>query len=147
MLCSCSSTVQLNSVSEAMPKLRNRDAKINLNSGQSLNCRQISLDKEFIFCISQGDGNRLRIPTKDIKSIEVKHGVGGALEGLVIGGTAGAGIGYLAVSGSNGGDRLGRGLAVISGGAIGGLTGLIIGSLQGHNYTLILPQDSTSAIK
>lgn len=148
ILCSCSSTVHLKSASEAVPKLKNRDAVIHFKSGQALNCRQISLEKDHLICTSLENGSLLKVPNEDIESINVKHGLGGTLEGLFIGGTAGAGIGYLATAGIKGSEAgLFRGIVIVTGGAIGGLTGIVVGCIRGHRYTLILPQDSLATAR
>jgi hypothetical protein len=82
--------------------------------------------------------------TGDIKSVQVTHRIGGALEGLMFGALGGLGVGLVATIGSHsGGDEgMGRGLLRMLTTVLGGAGGFIIGAIKGHDYTFIMPQDS-----
>jgi hypothetical protein len=144
LLIGCSSTYRVSSPEEANRKIGQRDAKVVLTSGREYDARTILVRNDSISFID-GMSNEIQVvPTTDVLSIQTADRWGGALEGLMLGGLGGGVAGFALGSISSKGDQRGLGvaLATFGGIAIGSVSGLIWGVLEGHQYTVEFVQDS-----
>jgi uncharacterized protein YceK len=141
LLSGCSTTASLVSPTEANQKVGDGSAVLNLRSGRSYRCRDVQVGMDSTRFVDRTTDSVVVVQTHDLKSVEVTHHAGGALEGLLFGGIGGAGFGLLAGSGmGQGGDEgMGKGLLVLATTVVGATGGVIIGVIKGHNYTFIFP--------
>ena len=142
----CSSTVELASATDANRKIGNNDAIVRLRSGQEYEAREVHVRDDstrFVDCKLE---ETVQIPTRSIETIRISHHGGGAMEGLLFGGLGGGALGFgLGVGPGNHGDEgMGKGLLLISGLAVGTVGGLVIGAIEGHVYTFVLPRDTVA---
>ena len=119
-----------------------------LMSGREFRAREIQARKDSTSFV---DEEELRqVSTRDIRYVQRTDRWGGALEGLMFG-TFGPGLvayTYGSVIADGGDQReLGIALLTISGAAIGGVAGIVLGVIKGHRYTFefVLEPEITSA--
>lgn len=143
---SCSSTVQLASALDANRKRRNNDAIVRLRSGQQYEAREVHVRADSTGFVDYSIEEPVQVPTRSIESIRISHHGGGAMEGLLFGGLGGGALGFgLGVGlGNHGDEGMGKGLLLISGLAVGTVGGLVIGAIEGHVYTFVLPRDTVA---
>lgn len=117
-------------------------ATVVLMSGREFRAREIQARKDSTSFL---DEEELRqVATRDIRYVQRTDRWGGALEGLMFG-TFGTGLvayTYGSVSADGGDQReLGIALLTISGAAIGGVAGIVLGVIRGHRYTFEFVQE------
>ena len=140
----CSTTIQLSSPLDANRKINGGSATLTANSGVVYHGCEIQISRDSTRFENQDNDSLLCLAMRDLRSIEIVHHGGGAVEGLVFGGLGGLGIGLIAGlgKGSGGDEGMGRGLLALGTTVLGSVGGLIVGALSGHVITLIMPPDS-----
>ena len=108
----CSTTLGLSSVPDANRKVGGGSAIVTMRSGVSLPCRQAKFGEDSTHFICASNDSLVQVSSRDIKSVRVTNRLGGCLEGLILGGMGGLGV------------------------------GLVVGAIKGHDYTYIFPVDS-----
>ncbi len=144
LFCGCSTTSQLTSPIDANSKVGEGNATLNLRSGASYDCREVRFGQDSTRILSRANDSLFFVPTKDVKSVQITHRFGGGLEGLLLGGFGGVGVGLLAGSGmhSGGDEGMGKGLLVLATSFLGATGGMVVGAVKGHEYTFAFPHDS-----
>ena len=140
----CSTTRQLTSPLEANRKVGEGNATMNLRSGATYDGREVQFGMDSTRFFNRSNDSLVWVLTKDVKSVGANHRFGGALEGLILGGFGGAGVGLLAGSGmhSGGEEGMGKGLLLLATSFLGATGGLAVGVIKGHDYTFLFPHDS-----
>jgi hypothetical protein len=140
----CSTTSGLTNSEDANRKVGDGNATLNLRSGRSCDGREFQFGKDSTRFKKRTDDSVMWVPTKDISSVKITDRSGGALEGLMLGGFGGAGVGLLAGSGthSGGDDGMGKGLLLMATTFVGATGGLVFGAIKGHDYTFMFSSDS-----
>ncbi len=144
--CGCSSTYTVESTDKANKKIGNGAVTIISNTGQEFDAREARITDDSIHFFDD-DSNDIRTLSRgDVKSIQRVDHVVGAVEGMILIGVSCGAIGYIlaSTSGGSGGHPGGAGLGTVFGGAIGGAAGLLIGAIDGHQYTYEFAQDSAA---
>lgn len=142
----CSSVVELASTTDANRKIGEGAATVRLKSGQDYAGREVSVEEDSTRFVDRDTEDILRFPTQDIRSIQITHHGGGALEGLLFGGLGGGAVGLaLGIGmGTSGDEGMGKGLLALTGLAAGTVGGLVFGAIKGHEYTFVFPDDSVT---
>lgn len=140
----CSSTVELTSAVNAHRRIGAGSVVVQLKSGQEFAGRDLNVRADSTLFIDRKTEDTLRFSTRDIRSVQVTHHGGGAVEGLFLGGLGGGALGFVLSSGlnSSGDEGMGKGLAILTGLLGGGAGGLVLGAVYGHDYTFVFPGDS-----
>ena len=140
----CSSTVELTTTVDVNRKIGESAATVYLNSGQEYEAREVHVRTDSTLFVDRNTEDILRLPTRDIRSIQVAHHFGGAAEGLLFGGLGGGTLGLALTAGmsTSGEEGSGRGLAIFTSLVVGGIGGLVYGAIKGHDYTFVFPSDS-----
>ena len=143
MILGCASTVELKSIDEAQARIGDRSAIIHLKSDEEYLGKNVQVRNDSVWFVDKETEDTLQFSNRDIKFVKVNDHTLGAVKGFLIGGailgTSGAAIGSTA----NNNTEFTPLLAVIGVG-IGGVLGIIIGGLSGHNYIYFLPEDSVN---
>jgi hypothetical protein len=143
----CSTTSRLASAPDANRKLGRGSALLTMRSGESVRCYQAEFGPDSSHFLCGLNDSLTRVSTRDIDMVQVTHHLGGALEGLIVGGFGGLGVGLVAGTGygSGGDEGMGRGWMILSMMVLGGTGGAVVGAIKGHDYTYIFPPDSTQS--
>lgn len=146
---SCSSAIQINSLSEARYMIGDSDSEIHMKSGHRYSGKQLKFDQRSILFINQANDSLAEIRLQDLNYISVRDYTAGALRGMLIGGAIGASGAYLAAGheSQSADANLGKGLYTLGGGILGGLAGMTIGMAEGHELIFTFPKDSISVNK
>lgn len=140
----CSTTTHLAKVEDVNPKVEGAVATISLKSDGEREVRDIRMKADSTTFVDLSSMDTVRIPTNNLKSVSISHQVGGALEGLMWGALGGTGLALVSTIGMSGGEGAGMGPFVLGSIVLGGTAGIVLGAIKGHNYTFILPEDSTA---
>jgi hypothetical protein len=134
----CSSTKQVSSLAILNRSIGSGPAIVHMKSGEGFEARRVTVGADSTRFLSGDHATLVAIPTNTVKSIQVTHHGGGALEGLVFG-AFGGGLLFVTMRNSEYGLF---GLVMI---VVGGLGGVTYGAIAGHDYTYVFPQDTLDA--
>ncbi len=143
-LAGCSTTNRLTSPQQGYSRIGTGSAVLRLKAGETFKVHRMHFDTNTVICYSSATDSLMRFSLADIKSVRITHHGGGALEGLMVGGLVGTGLGLLQGTkmGSGGEDQMGKTGALFAGMVVGGATGLILGALKGRDYIFLMPIDT-----
>lgn len=155
LFCGCSSTYTIafeqtagsrgsRSYEQFNETMAGGSATVILRSGREFCAREIQAGKDSTRLVDECKGELRQLATREIRYIQRTDRWGGVLEGLMFG-TFGVGLAAYAYGSAtfDEGDQreLGVGILTVSGAAIGGVAGIVLGVISGHRYRYEFVQD------
>jgi hypothetical protein len=147
ILAGCASTTRIGSPDDANRMIGSGSALLVLRTGEQLDVRSIHCEADSLSFVDGETDSACRMAIHEIQSVHVRHYGAGAIEGFLFGAIGGGAVGWLAGIGlpSSGEENLGKGLLAAGGIVCGGLGGLVVGAVSGHDHTYEMPEDSLSS--
>ena len=135
---SCTTSIGLTSIDLANRKVGNGPVSILLQSGKVIDAQNVVVSEDSTQYSIHKTSEIMQISNNEIQSISIIHSGGGALEGFIVGGLAGCGIGLVTFIAT---PSAGTGLLTLCAMGAGAVGGMLYGLSTGHEYILNYPKD------